>query len=238
MHRILSPKYLFLGVAWLVLGLLLLRQAAPEIVRLHLRDSAIPVIGWLGINAVLWKPVWRWFWRKFPKLNLLVFPDLNGTWDVELCSNWPRQVQLLEAAASSDKSIDMRRCSESELAALEPLKLKAEITQTWWAFHMRMWNPAHDTPIKRSDTITVDPIARQGQTPPGICYFYKQENATDNVADDPEFYGAARLNYDIETGELEGLVWTARMWRRAINTAGVIRMTRARQTSFSTHLAL
>lgn len=226
MYRILSKKVLFAAFAWLVIGLLWVANAAENLVNQEVKVTAIPAVAWILLNAILWNPVWRFLWKTFPALNDWVFPDLNGTWDVELCSNWPRQEQLLYAAASTENAIDMRHCGESELAKLTPITLRAEVTQTWWSFEMVMYNPAGDTPIDRSNTISVDPIRKRGLLPPGICYFYKQTNATDNVSDDAEFYGAARLSYDPKTDQLKGLTWTARMWRRAMNTAGTITFNR------------
>jgi hypothetical protein len=226
MYRILPKRLIFIGFAWIVIGLLTIAYTLPQITNWQLRLSTIPALAWFGLNALLFNPIWRFFWRKFPKLNKWVFPDLNGHWDVELCSNWPRQLQLLEAASSPDQAIDLRTCPESLLAEMKPIKLRAEISQTWWSFEMKMYNPKGDTPIDRSDTISVDPFPGNGLKPPGICYFYKQVNATDNVSDDSEFFGAARLTYDFENDELAGLAWTARMWRRAMNTAGPIKFIR------------
>lgn len=31
---------------------------------------------------------WKWVWKRIPKLNEWVFPDLNGYWDVEINWNW------------------------------------------------------------------------------------------------------------------------------------------------------
>jgi hypothetical protein len=31
---------------------------------------------------------WRWVWRKFPVMNRVAFPDLNGTWEGTLVSTW------------------------------------------------------------------------------------------------------------------------------------------------------
>ncbi len=31
---------------------------------------------------------WRWLWRKIPKLNDWIYPDLNGKWDVDIQWNW------------------------------------------------------------------------------------------------------------------------------------------------------
>ncbi|TCV75938.1 hypothetical protein [Neorhizobium sp. S3-V5DH] len=222
MYRILSKQMMFVGFGWLIVGLFSLAYSLPNILSVELRASSIPGVAWLLLNALLWNPVWRWFWRKFPILGKLIFPDLNGRWRVELASNWPRQQQLLDAAASKSVVLDMRQCSSDQLAPLTPVVLEAEITQTWWSFEMKMWNPKGNTPIDRSDTISVDPFPKKGLLAPGICYFYKQVNATDNVSDDNEFYGAARLEYDGSKDQLSGLAWTARMWRRAMNTAGPV----------------
>lgn len=226
MYRIFSKKVVVAAVIWLALGLVMLGQSLVDLFKFDFKFSSIPLLAWLLLNAVLCNPAWRWFWKKVPKLNEWVFPDLNGVWDVELCSNWPRQAQMLDAAASTEHAIDMRRCAEADLAALTPIKLEAEIHQTWFGFDMLLYNPRGDTPIDRSDTISVDPFPRVGLRRPGICYFYKQVNATDNVADEAEFYGAARLEYDFKKDQLIGLAWTARMWRQAMNTAGAITFTR------------
>lgn len=226
MYRIFSKKVVVAAIIWLALGLVMLGQSLGDLFKFDFKFSSIPLLAWLLLNAVLWNPVWRWFWKKVPKLNEWVFPDLNGVWDVELCSNWPRQAQMLDAAASTEHAIDMRRCADADLAALTPIKLEAEIHQTWFGFDMLLYNPRGDTPIDRSDTISVDPFPRVGLRRPGICYFYKQVNATDNVADEAEFYGAARLEYDFKKDQLIGLAWTARMWRQAMNTAGAITFTR------------
>ena len=222
MYRILPKKVVVAAIAWLALGLYLVGSLIGDLTAHGVKLTAIPALTWIVLNALLWNPVWRWLWKKFPALSRWVFPDLNGEWDVELCSNWPRQLQLLEAAASAERQVDMRKCDVGELAALTPMQLRAEIHQTWWDFEMVLYNPRGDTPIDRSNTVSVDPFPRAGLQPPGICYFYKQQNATDNVSDDNEFYGAARLTYDFKTGRLTGLAWTARMWPRAMNTAGPI----------------
>ncbi|OWV96924.1 hypothetical protein ATY81_27555 [Rhizobium sp. R72] len=226
MYRILSKKMIFVSFGWLVAGLFAIAYSLPHLTSIELKASSIPGLSWLILSLFLWNPIWRWLWRRFPALAKLVFPDLNGRWRVELTSNWPRQQQLLDAGASTTNTIDMRQCPPDQLAQLTPIVLEAEITQTWWAFEMRMWNPNGNTPIDRSDTISVDPFPKKGLQAPGICYFYKQTNSTDNVSDDNEFYGAARLEYNPESDQLVGLAWTARMWRRAMNTAGPVTFTR------------
>lgn len=226
MYRIFPKKIVFLSIAWLVVGVYFTFDALSSLTHFTFRISVIPAFGWLLANALLLNPVWRFLWARCPFLQKHVFPDLNGKWKVELYSNWPRQLQLLEAAQSRDLVLNMRSCPESELAVLTPVVLEAEISQSWWAFEIKLYNPTSNTPIRKSNTISVDPFPRNGFRDPGICYIYKQENTTDNILDDIEFYGAARLEYDFEKGHLEGLVWTARMWRRAMNTASKAVFTR------------
>jgi hypothetical protein len=252
MYRIFSIKVLFVLIVWLAVGLFVLGQflagAATSPVTsgsgtvldwFHslwhslaagisskLKWTAIPSLAWLLSSLLFCNPVWRWVWKKFPSLNMLIFPDLNGDWDVELCSNWPRHLQVLEAAQSSTTQLDMRKCDTSELAELTTMILRAEIYQTWWKIEMRLFNPAANSPIDRSDTINVEPFMCKGLRRAGIAYFYKQQNRTDEVTDDIEFFGAARLEYDTTRDSLEGLFWTARMWRRAMNTGGMIKFSR------------
>lgn len=225
MYRILPKQWIFVFFAWIVVGLVLLVPAVERVWSGGLRISSIPAIAWLIFSTLLINPVWRWVWKRVPALSQW-FPDLNGEWDVEIYSNWSRQTQLFEAAAGNLDHFDIRTCPVDQLAELELVRLKAEISQGWWTFEMHVWNPEGDTPIEGSDTVMVDPFAAKGLQPPGIFYFYKQRNVTANVSDDAEFYGAARLTYDRKTGKLTGLAWTARKWARAINTAGPITFTR------------
>lgn len=226
MYRILPKPWIFAVFAWIVLGLLFLSQTIEQVSAGALRTGSIPGLAWLIFNALLLNPIWRRIWKWVPALNRW-FPDLNGEWDVELSSNWPRQYHLIQAAAGFDGNFDIRTCPEADLAPLQLVKLKAEISQTWWGFEMTMWNPQADTPIEGSDTIMVEPFPAKGLKPAGISYFYKQRNQTSNVSDDTEFFGAARLTYDHKSDKLIGLTWTARMWPRAMNTAGPITFTRS-----------
>jgi hypothetical protein len=155
-----------------------------------------------------------------------VFPDLNGTWAMTLRSNWSRQMQLLDAAADRRRSFDPRICEAAELADLLPVSLVAEIEQSWWSIKIRVTNPRADTTIKESTSYIVMPRKRSETERPSLYYFYNQQNDTDNQADDLSFDAAACLFYDVEKDQLEGTFWTARQWRRAINTAGTLTLDR------------
>lgn len=226
MYRVLSKKIVFAAIAWFVIGLYVVFDSLEGLWNFSFRVTLIPTLAWILLNAMLWDPVWRFLWKKYPRLQKTFFPDLNGKWEVELFSNWPRQLQILEAANSSNTIIDMRTCPAEELAQLTPIRLEAKICQNWWKFEMKLYNPEKNTPIEKSNTISVDPFPKDGFRNPGICYFYEQENTTSNLADDNRFYGAARLEYDFEEDQLVGHAWTMRKWERAINTAAKLKFTR------------
>jgi len=47
-------------------------------------------------------PLWRKIWVRFPQLNTLVFPDLNGRWETEIHSNIAAMAAHLPDIASTD----------------------------------------------------------------------------------------------------------------------------------------
>jgi len=42
---------------------------------------------------------WRWLWRKIPFLNKLLFPDLNGEWDMTIHWRWDDKKGVAQATA-------------------------------------------------------------------------------------------------------------------------------------------
>jgi hypothetical protein len=225
MYRVIPNRFLVLMLAWLAVGLCLTVQTANDLLHMHLRVLSVPGIVWLVLNLVVVKKIWRPIWRWFPGLSRW-FPDLNGVWRVTLCSNWHRQLQLVSTPEEGQKNFDIRTCPEDELAPLVPLILEAEIHQSWWKIEMCMTNPSGNSPIKRSEALDIEPFPGKGLTLPAISYFFKQQNSTANLSDDTEFFGAARLEYEPEKDRLQGVFWTSRMWRRALNTAGTIQFER------------
>ena len=232
MYKIFPAKSFAYLIALLAVGVFLAIELATDAFGIEVRILAIPGIVWVLLLGLTFNPVWRWVWARskaiswLPDLNDKVFPDLNGEWEMLLESNWSRQEQLLDAAGDRRKSFDPRTCGENELAPLKPMTLKAEIAQSWWSIKMTVTNPAADSPIKESNTFIVMPRKKTENAPPSLCYFYDQTNDTDNQADDPVFCAAACLAYELKSDLLEGTFWTARQWRRAINTAGKITLTR------------
>ncbi|WP_067739226.1 hypothetical protein [Novosphingobium naphthalenivorans] len=232
MHKIFPVRSFAYLISVLTLGIFLIIELATNAFGLEVRLLAIPGIVWALMIALSFNPIWRAVWKLskkvafLPDLNVAVFPDLNGTWDMQLESNWSRQEQLLEASTDRRKSFDIRKCDAEELAPLMSMTLRAEIEQNWWSIKMTVTNPNQDSPIKESKTYIAIPRKKSEHTPASLCYFYDQTNETDSLSDDPIFSAAACLSYDEGRDRLEGTFWTARQWRRAINTAGKLTLIR------------
>ena len=55
--------------------------------------------------AVLFNYGWRHLWRWFPALNDHLFPDWNGTWDVEIHWQWEGRAGTVSAQAEVKQSL-------------------------------------------------------------------------------------------------------------------------------------
>lgn len=78
---IISIGYATLVVFGLLLYMAFTREVAPW--------SAIRIVfsGALALDVALLTTIhfiWKWLWVKFPALNTLLFPDLNGRWRMEI----------------------------------------------------------------------------------------------------------------------------------------------------------
>lgn len=71
-------------------------------------DSPFTIIRWAaGIELVLGVIAgfaWRFLWRWIPMLRKF-YPDLNGTWDVELHYQWKEKRGTVEATAHIEQSL-------------------------------------------------------------------------------------------------------------------------------------
>lgn len=231
MYKIYPVKSLVFLTALITLFVFLAIELLTSAFGMEIRLLAIPGIVWLIMVAFTVNPIWRFFWKcskkvSFLNLNKRVFPDLNGEWEMALESNWSRQEQILDAAFDQRQSFDMRTCGEDDLKPLWKMQLLAKIEQSWWSIKITVTNPNQDSPIRKSQTYIVNPRKKGEREPASLCYFYDQVNDTDNLADDPIFSAAACLSYDETNDCLEGTFWTARQWRRAINTAGRLTLKR------------
>lgn len=229
MFKMLPPTFLAVPVAWLAILLLIgLNSISPSLRAIGLSPTNSWVV--LAIQGVLalffLSPAWKLLWKLVPPLNRWFYPDLSGEWIVELESNFSRIEAILGAAVDPKVTLDMRLCPPADLPPLQTSRLRAKITQGWVGMDMEVWNPSGDGPIKQSETIVVEPFrGRQGKH--GLAYIFEQHNETDTPSDANCFKGAAWIVRDREDPNvLHGRMWNDRMWRRGMNTAANVRLTR------------
>jgi hypothetical protein len=229
MFKMLKPTFLVVPVAWLtVLTLAALDAIKPWLTGAGLapRTSWAVVAVQVIVTVAIATPLWRVLWRWVPPLSRYVYPDLNGEWDVQLETNWPRIDQTLKAANGEIEPLDMRKGPDAALPPLGQMLMRARIKQSWLKMKMDLWNPIGEGPIRESQTLQVTPF--QGEDGRhGLTYIYEQENKTDVVSDDTKFRGAAWIVCDRDDPNvLTGRMWNDRMWRRGMNTAADLRFTR------------
>ncbi|MBN8818700.1 MAG: hypothetical protein J0I80_08265 [Sphingomonas sp.] len=231
MFKMLHPLFFVVPAAWLAILLLLgLNAVTPTLEAFGLAPNFRWVV--LVVQALLGllflTPLWRIVWKIVPGLNRWFYPDLAGEWHVEVESNFSRIEALLDAAADQSASIDLRYCPAAMLPPLQRGLMRAKIKQSWVRMDMELWDPANEGPIKRSETIVVDPF-RGSQGEHGLGYIFDQENDTDTPSDAACFRGAAWIIRDQnDPNILHGRMWNDRMWRRGMNTAANIKLTRVR----------
>lgn len=76
---------------------------------------------------------WRFIWKKIPKLNDWLFPDINGTWNVEIHWNWKQNNGKIKSGLKKGEVIIKQNFltlsmelstdeSESETLVIQPKK--------------------------------------------------------------------------------------------------------------------
>lgn len=225
MYQIMPFRLLIVGSAWLTFLVLLGFEWALQVegILSYGRYAIIIINGLLILASV--KFVWRALWRWFRPLRDW-FPDLNGTYEVELHHNWPIQQRLLDAAAKGEPFDP--RLPDAVVPQLGVAKLKAKIDLGFYAVRMTMWSERVEdgkTIVDQSRSISTSLIRPCDGHPHRLAYTYQQVNRRERIrpSDDTSFEGSAILKIEnVESGELCGEYWTNRAWHKGLSTAGTI----------------
>ncbi|WP_398471494.1 hypothetical protein [Tardiphaga sp.] len=226
MYQVLGPKILIGVAGWLAVSIVLIAGHFGMSVNARVVVAVVDMILLIGLANPVWQFVWnrtgpvgRWLSKK-------VFPDLNGAYDVVLESNWPVVKQMLDASRKDAERFDPFNLDQS---APDPqrVELKATIEQSWFDICIRMHPKAPDAVIKSSRTLVTVPLNDTQTRDKELVYLFEQENEQRAPTDDERFYGAARIVIDPAVpGKLSGEYWNNRSWRRGVNVAGRITLTR------------
>jgi len=168
----------------------------------------------LGFSGY-WAPWWI-LWRRYPMLNVVCFPDLNGIWYGMTQSNWPVVSRLREAAAA-EGALDPAELAEIELVSGE---LAIEVSASLFGIAVRSSAGNAD-----ADPTTVTVRAQKNFETGNfeLCYVFRQVTSDPRAAEESSHLGAAML--EVRPGAkstLEGSYWTRRNWREGMGTAGTI----------------
>lgn len=214
--------------AWAVDGLAKLSPWVALWLSSLISSQTLVLAVWVVIGLALYKPVWRFFWRlpvvgKW--LSSAVFPDLNGSWNVEIESNWPIIDAIRKAAKDGGPRFDV--LSESaRLPEFQRLHFCATIDQGWFSTKVTLVSDGQSI-LKSSNTLFVQLLPASDMEEKRIAMTFKQQNSPPRVAtDQQEFFGSAILVVSEHGQSMEGQYWNNRSWDRGLNAAGVVRMRR------------
>src|SRR5258708_28805018 len=148
MYQVLGPKIIVTVAAWAAISLLTIFGELGVWVPLRVVVGLVNI----GLLSLLFSnPVWRWVWNRTGPVGRLlsqrIFPDLNGTYDVVLQSNWPVVKRMLDAArhqAEPFNPFDL----DQPAPELLTIELEASIKQTWFEIKMWMYPKAPDAVIR------------------------------------------------------------------------------------------
>lgn len=161
---------------------------------------------------------WRMIWRKFPALNKLLFPDLNGIWLGSSNSNWPVIKQMKDRALSDEK------ITEEELEKIDlqhddmAIEIKASL------FKIKVLGKLSST-NGNSYSLSSTMYKKEDAELVNLAYIYEQVTPDPKRMDQDTHIGAASLSWNAcVPNELTGVYWTRRSWRQGLNTAGRINL--------------
>ncbi len=227
MYQVLGPKFIVLLVAWAAVSLLTIFGMIG--ISIHLR-VIVTIVNVLILTVLLSNPVWRFIWNRTGPLGRwlakTIYPDLNGTYDVVLESNWPIVKRMLDAAVRQAEPFDPFS-RDQEAPPLLKVELEAVIEQTWFDISMWIYPKTADAVIKRSKTLATIPLKGSATIERELIYVFEQENDVRAPTDDAHHMGAARLKIDRSDHRiLTGEYWNNRAWQRGVNAAGRLKLRR------------
>ncbi|MFY9089503.1 hypothetical protein [Arcobacter aquimarinus] len=126
---------------------------------------------------------WKWIWKVIPKLNDLIFPNLNGEWDVKINWCWKKDNETKEGTVNG----------------------KVYIKQTFLTLSMELI-----TEESESETLAIHP-KRQSESGRLVLYYTYLNTPKNTLVDSKPHRGTAILKLDFATNDkLEGNYFTDR----------------------------
>lgn len=144
------------------------------------------------------------------------FPLLDGEWEGEILSNFPRVEAMLLAAQGKRPTFDTLS-QELPQGSEQPIPVTATIRSSLFEIAITLAIPGTD---RTSQTLFVRPQWKRPNAP-RLIYMYRQtDRGRVAVTDTNEHFGAAILDYNGDRDDLSGEYWTQRQANKGLNTAG------------------
>lgn len=216
MYMIFSWKVWAGLAAWIALSTWALVSLFTDTQLTHIR---IIVIGAQGLIAfALWNPVWQALWKQFPQLGKWIYPDLNGTWEAHLETNWPVIDALRRAANGETERLDV---SAVDKPSLDRPIFNVKIYQSWTKVGISLEG-------REGESVEIAVMPKRGgeNEKHSLAYVFRQINPTPISTDASSFIGAAWIQISEDSSSMQGYYWTNREWHRGLNTAGRITLKR------------
>lgn len=146
-----------------------------------------------------------------------LFPNIDGTYEVEISSNW-----LVVKARHEGREPEIS--SEGDVALFNKIG-KAIITTRLARIDMSL---EMEDGYLTSETVTCSLRRDKGERRPVLLYVYDSHVSVPKNTDSQRHLGAARVAIPLERRPtvLEGNYWTDRNWHLGLNTAGRIKLHR------------
>lgn len=172
---------------------------------------------------------YRWAWKCYEFIFSSAYPDLSGVWIGTVESNYSVHRAIQSAASSSTDTLSPFDPKLIDAIPLEAFEAKLTIKASLLKINILM-EVQGLTDKSDSHSISAAPIVAQNDEPHRLVYIYKSKHFKKAADDESNHTGAAdvqvRRNSEGKM-EMTGYYWTARNWRRAGNTAGILSFVRA-----------
>jgi hypothetical protein len=210
--------------------------APPKWLVLEQTVSVATMLSFGIIFILSCKPVWGLIWKTCwlgPWLSQNIYPDLNGKWEVEIISNWPK-IDEMQAALNQKMALHVelekrakkiteedkyppftlekpKEAFPSHKLEIPPAYFIATIDQGWIKSKITLvpTKQTADTAnavLQRSVTLSLDFLQPCDIEPHRLCYIYAQQSQPLKIKDTDvgAFYGGAKLDLlDVEHGVKE-----------------------------------
>jgi hypothetical protein len=172
--------------------------------------------------------IYRQVWKCYEFIFKDAYPDLSGEWKGTVESNYSVHRAIQSAASSISETLNPLDPAQIDPIPLETFEAKLTIKASLLKINILM-EVQGLTDKSDSYSIAAAPIVAQNDEPHRLAYIYKSKHFKKAADDESNHMGAAEVQLRRNTdGTLQmiGYYWTARNWRRAGNTAGILNFVR------------